>query len=154
MPKETETEKTRLFCHILIIGGIWIGRGDGLSALPPGTFTVRSNAALRTRTPKKLSCFVELEKIIFLNSNKTVLIQKKIKWLSRKILVIDHPCEFRLLFSFTCFMLHGDLENSLNLKKERLSWKVYLVYFCQLELKKLDILAKLELEKIILENSD
>ena len=136
-----------------------LGGGVGLSASPStlATLMVRSNAALRTRNPKKLSCFVELEKIIFLNSNKAVLVQKKIKWLSKKIFVIGHPCEFRLLFSFTCFMPHGDLEKQPELKKRAIKLKSILRifvssnsktwYFCQTWTRK-NYIGELGLAKI------
>ena len=37
MLKKTETEETRLFCHIFIIGGILIGWGAGPPGLPLAT---------------------------------------------------------------------------------------------------------------------
>ena len=50
MLKETETEETRLFCHILIIGSISIGGGGGAGSLAPFLATPMQMAIFVTVT--------------------------------------------------------------------------------------------------------
>ena len=68
--KETENEETRLFCHILVLGGILIG-GDPGSLFPPMGFAYDCN--FNPICDKILCAFLLVCLCVYVNATRMVL---------------------------------------------------------------------------------